>query len=132
MSQETPENTDKNPDYRKLIEERVKQEAETLAAAEKKKVGGGDRRDGDVKITSTFVRECLYANELGDGMLFAAIHQDKFLYNKSSGSWLNWDGHHWGEDEMAKSMSAVEDVALRYLKEAENIVNEISEASKNG
>ena len=84
------------------------------------------------KISSKFVRECLYANELGDGMLYAAIHKDKFLYNKSAAGWLKWSDHHWADDIMSKSQAVVEDVALRYLEEAKIIVDDINEAAKNG
>jgi putative DNA primase/helicase len=138
MGQETPENIDKNTDadvdhtdYRKLVEERVKKEAEALAAANKNKVGL-DQGGGDGKITSRFVQDCLYTNELGDGMLYAAIHKNRFLFNKSAGGWMVWAGHHWEDDIMNKSAALVEDVALRYLEEAQEIVNYISDASKNG
>jgi putative DNA primase/helicase len=138
MGREIPENIDKNintdvdhTDYRKLVEERVKKEAEALAAANKNKVGL-DQGGGDGKITSRFVQDCLYTNELGDGMLYAAIHSDRFLYNKSAGGWMVWADHHWEDDIMTKSQAMVEDVALRYLEEAHEIVNYISEASKSG
>jgi putative DNA primase/helicase len=119
-----------NDEMRRQVEARVKKEAEDLAAADKKKgSAGGDRRDG--KITSKFVQECLYANELGDGMLYAAIHKDKFLYDKSTGEWMVWAGHHWEDDIRAKSLAAVEDVALRYLEESQKVGNEIGLAVKN-
>lgn len=134
MSVETPENNDSpgggSKDYREAVEERVKKEADALASAKEIKDVNGDRRDG--KITSRFVLDCLYANELGDGMLYAAIHKDKFLYNKSAGNWLVWAGHYWEEDIMDAALSAVENVALRYLEEAQKIVGQIGEASKSG
>ena len=121
---------DDGHDYRKLVEERVKEEAASLAAAKKTKDAGGDRHEG--KITSKFVQECLYANELGDGMLYAAIHKDKFLYNKSTESWMEWTDHHWNDDVKAKSVSAVEKCALKYLEEAEAVGGQISLAMKEG
>ncbi len=121
---------DKSKDYREAVEERVKKEAAALAVAKKTKDTGGDRRDG--KNISKFVLECLISNELGDGMLLAGIHKDKFLYDKSSEGWFVWAGHHWKEDIAAESLAAVEDVALTYLKEAQRIGNKISEAVKNG
>jgi hypothetical protein len=68
---------DKKTDYRAAVEKRVKKEATELEAAQKKKSGGVDSRDRDGKITSQFVQECLMANELGDGMLYAAIHKKR-------------------------------------------------------
>jgi putative DNA primase/helicase len=131
MSNNDKPGSDSPRDYRKAVEERVKKEAAALAAAQKTKASGGDRRGGDGKITSKFVQECLSANELGDGMLYAAIHKDKYLYEKCSGEWLMWAGHHWKEDLRAKAIAAVEDVALRYLEEAQKIGNEIGLAIKD-
>lgn len=135
-----PENNDKsdNPngnhkDYRKAVEERVRKEAEILEAAKiKKKFAGVDPYDSEGKITSKFRLECLYANELGDGMLYAAIHKKKFLYDKSSDEMFIWAGHHWEDDVMKKSISAVEDVALQYLAEAKKTAGDINTASENG
>jgi len=120
---------DKLTDIQKLVKDRIQKEADILAEDEKKKSVAVDSSD---KITSRFVIDCLYANELGDGMLFAALHKDKYLYNKSSGAWLMWAGHYWQEDIMNNSLSAVETVALRYLDEAKNMVETIGEASKSG
>lgn len=121
---------DKSNDYRKAVEARVKKEAEAMAAADKKKgAAGGDRHEG--KITSKFVQECLSANELGDGMLYAAIHKDKFLKNKSAECWMEWTGHHWEDDIRGKAVAAVENVALEFLKEAQKVGNEIGLAVKN-
>lgn len=120
---------DKSKDYREAVEERVKKEAEVLAAAKETKGTGGDPQDE--KITSKFIQQCLGANELGDGMLYAAIHKNKFLYNKSTGSWMEWTGHHWCDDIRAKSLAAVEKVALRYLEESQKVGNDIGLAVKN-
>ena len=120
-------------DYAKEVEDRVKKEAAALAAEQaKKKFAGVDQRGSDGKITSKFIQECLYANELGDGMLYAALHKDEFLYNKSSGSWMVWAKHFWQDDLMTTSQSVVESVALEYQKEAQKIVEEIGAASTAG
>jgi len=84
---------------------------------------------GDPKITSRFVQDCLYANELGDGILAAALFKDKFLFNKSSDEWLVWDGHHWERDIMDGARASVEKVAESYLNEALNLVKKIGAAS---
>ena len=118
-------------DYRPAVEKLVKEEAERLAAAKKKKASVGDPRDRDGKITSQFVQECLMANELGDGMLYAAIHKKKFLYNKSSDEMLVWTGHHWEDDIRGEALAAVENVALRYLEESQKVGNDIGQAVKN-
>lgn len=121
---------DKKTDYRAAVEERVKKEAAEMEAAQKKKFGGGDPRDRDGKITSQFVLECLYANELGDGVLFAAIHKDKFLYDNEI--WMLWAGHYWKEDTQGQALSAVEKVATQYLSEAKNIGDKIDSSIAAG
>jgi len=82
-------------------------------------------------ITSRFIQDCLYANELGDGMLAAALFKDRFLYVKSSEDWLSWEGHHWERDIMAKSRASVEEVADVFLDEASRMQGKIGEAIKN-
>ncbi len=79
-------------------------------------------------ITSRFIQDCLYANELGDGMLAAALFKGRFLYVKSWKEWLSWEGHHWELDIMAKSMASVEEVAQECLVESTRIVGRIGVA----
>lgn len=81
-------------------------------------------------ISSRFVLDCLHANELGDGMLYAALHKDRFIHNKSSGEWYAWAGHYWERDVVGRSLAAVEAVAERYLKEAHGLVDRINAATK--
>lgn len=69
------------------------------------------------EITSKFVMECLDANELGDGLLYAALHQDKFIFAKGSECWYSWKDHSWIRDEMDLAIAAVENVAIRYAEE---------------
>lgn len=69
------------------------------------------------EITSKFVIECLDANELGDGLLYAALHRDKFVYAKGTECWYAWAEHSWRRDEMDLAIAAVENVALSYAKE---------------
>ena len=110
-------------DIAKQVEERKKEEAERLAKDESDPKNNGE-------LSSKFVRECLYANELGDGMLYAAIHKDQFVFNKSTGEWLTWGGSFWERDIMNQAASVVETVAERYLKEAYKLVNQITEAKQ--
>lgn len=80
--------------------------------------------------TSKFITDCLYANELGDGILFAHLHKGKFICNKSSGEWLRWDEHHWVLDVEDMARAGVEDVAQSYIREAFNLVGKIDWAIK--
>lgn len=89
-----------------------------------------DKKKPDkLKITSTFVQECLYSNELGDGMLYAHIHSGRFVFNKSIGEWMSWTGHYWKIDIMGAALVAVEDVVCKYLDELKKINIAIAHAS---
>jgi len=66
---------------------------------------------------SKLVRECLEAEELGDGILFSELNGGQFLYNQSSLEWFKWEGHHWTTDVLDTSLAAVEMVAQSYAKE---------------
>jgi putative DNA primase/helicase len=68
-------------------------------------------------IDSDFVRSCLANNERGDGLLYAALHRDRFMYNKALGAWMQFIGHFWSLDFFDRSMTGVEKCALRYLEE---------------
>ena len=81
-------------------------------------------------ITSKFVMECLDANELGDGLLYAALHKDKFVYAKGSECWYAWDIHSWRRDEMDLAIAAVENVALRYAQEVVVLGADLTDAIK--
>ena len=109
-------------DIRRRVETRVQDEAKKYGR------GGGSGND---KITSRFVLDCLGANELGDGMLFAALHAGRFLFNKSAREWLSWSQHFWERDDLDYSLAAVEDVVERYLQEARDLVDKISRADKD-
>lgn len=106
-------------DIRAAVEERKRQEAEALADREKPE---GPR------LTSTKIKQCLQANELGDGTLFAALHQGKFLYNNSLDKWLVRREHHWEYDAMEERYHGVEAVAKAYLDEAYSLKDDIAKA----
>lgn len=79
-----------------------------------------------------YILACLNANEHGDGALYAALHRGRFVFNKSSGEWLAWAGHHWRRDVMGEHLAAVEDVAERYLEELGPLDELIGEATRDG
>ncbi|MBT3259607.1 MAG: DNA primase [Deltaproteobacteria bacterium] len=89
-----------------------------------------ENKDQAEKDFSKFVMDCLLANELGDGTLYAALNDGRFVFNKSSQEWMAWQDHFWALDEMDQAHIAVEDVALSYLAEARSLVEDISKAIK--
>lgn len=121
-------------EIKERTEKRVEEETEQRKAeAEKKEAEGGKRmlldRDG---IDSKFVLDCLEQNEVGDGRLYAAMLQGKYVYNKTDQNWYTWTGHHWERDIMNTAIAAVEAVCDRYLDEAIEISYKRNDAVKDG
>ena len=110
---------------RKKVQARVKKEEEQYKEDKALNEDNGG-------ITSRFVYDCLNASEVGDGILYAGIHRDKFLFNKNSQEWLFWQGHYWERDVLGTTMAAVEDVVDIYLKEASHKQGEIKAAIEKG
>ena len=108
--------------------EEMRQKVERRAEKWTEQFAGGGSGGGDV--SSYFVLDCLQANELGDGILYATLHEGRFLFNKSSKEWLIWSGNFWRRDILDESLAAVENVVERYLEEARNLVSKISDANK--
>ena len=76
-----------------------------------------------------FVKECLLANERGDGVLYATMHRGRYLYNTTpkDGQWLEWTGIVWRPDDFRASFGAVEFVALEYERQLLQLMAEINE-----
>lgn len=113
---------------RQQVEARKQKEADQFDGGSGN--GGGFRDDGNPKITSKFIIECLYSNALGDGILYAEIHKYKFLFHNLADRWLAWGGHHWEWDIDLQALKAVERVAEVYIKEARSLVDKIDWALK--
>ncbi len=105
-------------DPRRQVQDRIYRERAQLPPA----------RDPDAppEITSQFIRECLFANELGDGTLYAALFRHKFVFCKNTEEWYEWVGHHWQRDILNHSLVAVEEVVDQYLLEYSRVGQEIA------
>ncbi|MFA5158802.1 MAG: phage/plasmid primase, P4 family [Patescibacteria group bacterium] len=112
---------DSIPDIRRQVQERVQKEAEQQPPKEEKQ-----------EIDSAFIGKCLFSNSSGDGLLYATLFRDKFLYVKNIQEWFEWTGHRWQRDKMNRSMAAVEKVAEVYLEEYKKISGQIVEKTKAG
>lgn len=113
--------TNNETDIKEAVEARRKAEEEALKA----------EPQADESIPPSFIHGCLLANERGDGALFAALHRDKLIFNKTSSEWYRWAGHHWEGDRMEESHTAVEAVSLKYLDQANDLEEKIKEAKVN-
>lgn len=89
---------------------------------------GGDDEKTDSGLTKRYVRHCLRANEVGDGLLYIALMQGRFVYNASAGEWLSWVGHYWQRDTRDLSGSAVEEVVMEYINAAAGLEEIIKDA----
>lgn len=109
--------TDPATEIRRQVEERRAVELAELSDSSAKP---------DDPAPSSFVRECLQANELGDGALWAALHRGRFVYEATSSEWFEWCGHHWKRDVTGRALASVENVAARYLEELRGILRQLS------
>jgi putative DNA primase/helicase len=97
-------------DIKKLVESRVKEEEQGAPKLEEKK---------DEKLPISFLRDCLFANRVGDATLFAALFRGQFVFVERWGRWLRWGGHHWVEeapDMQRFALAAVERVCEQYQR----------------
>ena len=79
-------------------------------------------------LTAEFIEQCLTSNEQGDGVLYATLMRDRFVYvkNRDKRPWMVWRKHHWEIDKMCEHVRAVEEVALVYLKAGEELADPIT------
>lgn len=97
---------------------------------EEEKFGSDD--GGPSGISSEFVIQCLRSNEVGDGALFATVHDGKYVYNKQMKEWLKWMGHHWKLDDLDEVEDSVEDVVDKYMETYAELYERIREANDAG
>lgn len=84
------------------------------------------------RLPITYVQSCMASNELGDGLLYATVLRDQYLYNASAGEWLRWGGHSWGLDIMDTHLAGVEKVVDKLLETTAKIGDEIQACVKDG
>ncbi|WP_319406154.1 phage/plasmid primase, P4 family [uncultured Desulfosarcina sp.] len=123
------ENTPKTPEKMQFDDGKIRELVEKRKAAEDEQYPE-KACDPAETITPAFIMDCLYSNEMGDGCLYSELHKDRYLFNKNSEEWMEWNGAHWERDVMNRSTADVEDVAVKYLKESDRIIEEILEARK--
>lgn len=105
------EQQDKVIDIRELVAQRVAEEQRLLGTAS----------DDGGAITPEYIKRCLWRQATGDGELYSRVHRGKFLHANNLNVWLTWDGHHWEDDLMHESLSAVDDVAEIYNTHAHSL-----------
>ncbi len=76
----------------------------------------------------SFIRQCFFANEVGDSVLYNEVHRQKFVYNVISGRWLVWIDPHWVIDYNGASVAAAEGVVEQYLRLVTDLDQQIGKA----
>ena len=104
-------------DIKRQVRERIDEEAAQAPAT---------APDSGPKIDSKFISDCIFANALGDGTMYATLFRDKLLYCKNMQEWFEWTGHRWQRDIMGRSLAAVELVVRKYLGEYKRLAGEIA------
>lgn len=108
--------TDSMEEIRKQVDERVAQEVAQTSSPE-----------DPPKVTRKLINDCLFANELGDSILYSTLFRDQLLFSKNTQEWYYWNGHHWQRDIMSRSLAAVEEVVSHYLEEYKRVGQEITD-----
>ncbi|MCL1915688.1 MAG: phage/plasmid primase, P4 family [Desulfovibrionaceae bacterium] len=114
---------------REQVMARARQEEEEAAAR------GESSGVAAPELTHDFVMQCLYANELGDGMLFAALFRLRHAYVGQAGEWMTWRGHHWRIDDIDNAHLAqadVEGVVEAYQRTRDHYFQASKEAEESG
>lgn len=102
--------------------------AADLAAAVNRRAEALSVPEDRPEIDPAFVRSCRDTNERGDGVLYATVNAGRFLWKvhfAGSGEWLVWRGNVWEPDLRGEAFGAVEQVALLYQEQADQVAGEI-------
>jgi len=104
-------------------------ELAATAAAVRERAAALAPPDDAVQLSGEFVRQCLEANERGDGVLYAALNREQYRCNVTpkDGEWLAWNGRIWEPDTTRRSLAAVDAVALEYQRALDLLRGEIKE-----
>lgn len=81
-------------------------------------------------VPSKFVMECATTDSEGDGMLLAALLENKLLYASANSSWYVWRGHYWQRDKVDLVLGLVRYVTERYGQEILNLEERISKSKQ--
>lgn len=83
------------------------------------------------EVDGKFVMECLTTESEGDGMLLAALLENKLLYASANTSWYVWCGNIWRRDKVDLVLSLVRYVTERYGQEIIALEENIEQSKKD-
>jgi CRISPR-associated protein Cas8b1/Cst1 subtype I-B len=114
----------------KNINENIAEQVQARVDQEQARFSDAAEIEDSGEITREFVEQCFKENQRGDGMIFARLFKDEFLYNHFIKSWMIFEDHRWKVDVIKKHLTAVEKVAQVYLQEAIRVGSEIVDYNK--
>lgn len=82
------------------------------------------------EVQGKFVLECLATESEGDGMLFAALMENKLLYAAANESWYVWRGNFWQRDRVELVLGLVRYVVDRYGQEIVTLEEQIERSKR--
>lgn len=82
-------------------------------------------------VESTFIRECIWNNERGDGTLYAELLRNLVVYNNNSDEWLVWEGHAWARDRQQYALAMTSAVEELYKNEIKELMAELDSCTKD-
>ena len=82
------------------------------------------------EVPSKFVLECLATEDEGNGMLFAALLENKLLYAAANESWYVWRCNYWQRDKTELVLGLVRYVTDRYGQEINSLSDKIEQSKR--
>lgn len=82
------------------------------------------------EVDSGYVMDCLTTDDEGNGMLYAALLENKLLYAAATSSWYVWQGNVWTRDKVGLVLGLVRYVTERYGAEIIALEEKIEESKK--
>lgn len=97
---------------------------ESIASIVQQRADALMTHDSGVDLPEEFLEQCLYQNEWGSALMYAAKFRGQFLFNVSvekGVAWMAWDGIIWRLDYYRFAMRAVELCALEFDTRVDSI-----------
>lgn len=110
-------------EYRAKSEQRAREESERRPKSKDEdgsSAGSGPPLD--------FITQCLYAEEIGDSLLYNYLNKNKFVYNTTQGRWFRYLGPNWEYDCDGRAQAVIEStVVAAYLELLGDVKKQLAE-----
>ncbi|HQN18497.1 MAG TPA: phage/plasmid primase, P4 family, partial [Syntrophobacteraceae bacterium] len=96
----------------------IREQVQAVAAGEQA-LQPPDATTTDQPISDSDLWRAVNSGEDGDAFLFTQVHRDKLVFDHAAGTWYEWQGHYWAEDNVVEHMAAVDAVIDAYGEAAQ-------------